>query len=549
MEHRAPTEPPIAAPRPRLPWPWLALIGLIWAWYCHFWPYLHTANESMRLYFVQAVAESGRPELDAVVARHGSMPVDRSEHGGHIYMDKAPGLSALALPLYAVASALDPKIAGTDLWRFGYAATFLTVAVPLLAMLAMLAANLQACGSPQAMRVTVVALAIASPLAVYATLYFGHGLAAACVGAAFFALLGGDPAALSQRRAWGIGLALGYAGWTDTPVFALAALIGLFAWVRGWPEGSRPVVAGWISLKRVWPIAVGIALGLLAQLLYNTWVLGSPLLFTYQFKGDRQLAAIMDTGILGFRSPQADALVGLWLTPRRGLLYHAPWLAAAVAGLWWLASRRDRPRQLRADAAGALVVSGGYALVVSGFADWPAGDCAGARHLLPIVPLLAWGLLPLWSAPLPPLLRGGIVASLLAGSLMHLPTIATFPYHFEQVQRPVLELAVPLITVGAWSPSIGAWLGLPGTASAVVFAGLTLALWAWPWLAAGPHPGLETRRWQQYLSATVVLVTWAVGITAAVPERPGRAAEVGRFRAAQLLEAGSGPQGRGSPGK
>ncbi len=523
------------------------LVALIWSWYCHFWPYLHTANESMRLYFVQAVVETGQPELDGIVARHGSMPVDRSEHGGHIYMDKAPGLSALGLPIYAAASAVDPRVKGTDLWRFGYLATLLTVAAPLLAMLVLLLRNLAAFGSAQAAHLTVVAMATASPLLVYASLYFGHGLAAACAGGAFFALLGSEPAKLSRRRAWAIGIALGYAGLTDTPVFALAALIGLHAWARSWPAGEAPLRAGWLSLQQVWPIAAGIALGLAAQLTYNTWVLGSPLLFTYQFKGDRQLAAIMDTGILGFRAPQAEALVGLWLTPRRGLLYHAPWLAAAIGGLWWLASRSDRPRHQRIDAAAALLVSGLYALIVAGFADWPAGDCAGARHLLPIVPLLGWGLMPLWSAALPAVVRGGVVASLLAGSLLHLPTVATFPYHFEQVQRPVLELAVPLITVGAWSPSLGSWLGLGGTTSALVFVGLAASLWLWPWRTADPSRPPTPRPWQQYLAAFAVLVTWAVGITAGVPERPGRAAEVGRFRAAQLLEAGSGPKAAPSP--
>jgi hypothetical protein len=40
------------------------------------------------------------------------------------------------------------------------------------------------------------------------------------------------------------------------------------------------------------------------------------------------------------------------------------------------------------------------------------------------------------------------------------------------------------------------------------------------------------------LSAAVVLLVWAVGITSAVPEKPGRAAEVGRYEAAQLLKVG-----------
>lgn len=535
-----PTKPPFPAARVRLPWLWLALIGLVWAWYCHFWPYLHTANESMRLYFVQAVAESGRPELDAIVKRHGSVPVDRSEHGGHIYMDKAPGLSALALPFYTAARAIDPRIQDTGLWRFGYLATLLTVALPLVGMLILLVTQMHPLGTPQSLRLTVVALATASPLLVYASLYFGHGLATACVGGAFYALLGGDPHRLSRRRAWLVGISLGYAGFTDTPVFVLAALIGLHSWARAFREGELTLHAGWASLRQVWPIAAGIALGVAAQLAYNTWVLGSPWSFTYQFKGDRQLAAIMDSGLLGFRTPQADALVGLWLSPRRGLLYHAPWLAAAIAGLWWLASRGGQERQHRMDAAGALAISGSYALFVSGFSDWPGGDCVGARHLLPIVPLLGWGLMPLWSAALPPLLRGGVVASLLAGAVMHLPTTITFPYHFESIQRPLLELAVPLLTVGAVSPSLGEWLGLDGAASALLFTAMVGTLWLWPWWAGGPDEPRVAWPWKQSMALVTVLVVWAVGVTAGVPARPGRAAEVGRFRASQLLKSGSG---------
>ncbi len=521
----------------------LWVVALVWAWYCHHWPYLQTANEAMRLYFVQAVVETGRPELDTVVARHGATPVDRSEYGGHVYMDKAPGASLLALPLYLPLRALQPDVDTDGLWKFGYLATLATMVLPLLLALYALARYLATLGlAPRSVALTAVALATASPLVVYASLFFGHALAAAAVAVAFFGVAASD--GRPQRRlglAAGGALALG--GLTDTPVFVLAAGVALYAWLRCLPLPAAG--QGWRAwdvpgrLAATWPIWGGLVAGVVLQLGYNQWVLGHPLRFTYQYKGDQQLKAIMDTGFLGFRPPQADALVGLLLSARRGLFYHAPWLAAAAVALGWRAASPHAPAGQRLDALAALLLSGGYALFVSGFADWPAGDCAGPRHLLPIVPLLGWGLAIALEAPLKWWLRAGLWAALGLAVLLHVPTVATFPYHFAQLERPVLELVVPLLLQQAFSPSVGQWLGLPATASFVVFLAMIAGLWIAVLRLPNPDGSVVAPRWRSWGATAVFLVVWTAGITSVVPERPGRAAEVGRYRAHVMLMQGT----------
>ncbi len=514
-------------PHARRPWALLLLIALAWTWYCHFWPFLHPGQEALRLYQVQALAERGESHLDAMVARHGSVPTGHRPRANHVYGEPAPGLAVLSLPLYAVAQQLEPQVAREQLWRFGYAATVLTVAAPLLAMLIALYGWLIRRVSPQSARVSIAALATASPLLIYAGLYSVHGLAAALVGASFFVITGSPDTPLSPRRAWTGGILLGYAGLSDTPVFVLGALLTALTYARALPAGPASWSAARQALRQVAPVALGLAGGIAGQLLYNGLALGDP----WQ-------AELPDGVTQWLALPRADALVGLWLTPRRGLLYHAPWLAAAVAGLAMVIAS-NRPREQRLEACGALAVSGLYALFISGWGAWPAGDQAGARHLLPIVPLLAWGLGPLWQARLQPQLRGALLASVAAGVLLHAPTAATFPYHFEQVQRPVLELAVPLMIQSAWSPSIGAWFGMGGTASAAVYALILAAVW-WMALARGwvQQDPQTLRPWLLPLSTAVVLLVWAVGITSAVPEKPGRAAEVSRYKAAQLLKIG-----------
>ena len=540
----------LAGPAPRRSHRWrvvvlFTLILLSWGWWCHHWQYLKTANEAMRLLFVQAVIETGRPELEGVAARHGQVPVDRSEFGGHVYMDKAPGASLLALPLYGALQPVLPAIAKDDLWLFGYLATLATMALPLLGALALLYRALRRHGvGSAAVGWTIAALATGSPLQVYASLFFGHALAAACILAAFAGIAGANPqGGLSRRAAWGVGLLLGCAGLTDTPVFVLAGLVAAYAVVRALPWAELPRTGAALQLPqrlaRTWPVFGGLLVGVAGQLLYNTWVLGHPLRFTYQYKADANLAAIMQTGWLGFRLPQATALIGLLLSAKRGLLYHAPWLAAAVAGLVVVLRRQQLPQALRIDAAAALAMAGGYALFVSGFADWPGGDSPCARHLLPVVALIGWGLAPLLDdRRLPGWGRAVIGAACLAGVLMHLPTVATFPYHFDKLERPVLDMGVPLIIRDGFSPSVAHWMGASNYASLVLFVGLLAAIWA-VGLALGRLPEVAGRRTVRVGIGATVWVVWATGMAASVPEPPGRTAEVARYRAWSMLKSGS----------
>jgi hypothetical protein len=506
--------------------------GLAWGWYVHFWPHFHTANESIRLYFVQAVVDHGRPELDDVVRAHGVIPVDRSEVLGHVYMDKAPGASLLALPLYPLLKVVHPAVIHKDLWLFGWLATLWAIALPLLGSLVLLARWVRSVGgNDRDAALLTLALALASPLFVYATLFFGHGLATACITAGLFTIAMRPSEDLGRRRGLLAGLALGFGGLTDTPVFVLAALVCLWTVVRA----SGP----WLQRLRLGlPTLLGVAICALLQLLYNTWVLGHPLHFTYQYKGDPGLARIMATGFLGFRPPQGDALLGLLFSARRGLFYHAPWLVAGALGLLLHARRSDLPRRQRIDSAGMLASAVAYILLVSGFADWPAGDCVGARHLLPIVPLLAAGLVHLWRWPtLPRLGRATVAATIGVGMLAAVPVVATFPYHFAQLDRPVLEMSWPLLVQGFFAPSVGRWLGLSEWLSLGVFA----ALVALPWLLRrrlpdDPRPQAHGRhgRLKESLVALVLIAAWSIAVMSQVP-RAGRKVEVLRFRAQSLL--------------
>lgn len=556
----------------------LALAGLCVAWPIHFLPHLHTANEAIRLYFVQALVDTGGFDLSPICALHGSIPVDRAEHAGRILMDKAPGLSLLLVPLYALLEVLWPAIRRQDFWAFGYVSCLLSVLLPLCAGLWQLGRWLRRAGvGERALSLTLLLLLMASPLFIYGGLLFGHGLAAGLMAAAYFGLGPASATAPSLRRRLLCGLCAGYAGVVDTPVFLLAAMVGVAV------VGRMPGILGQ-RLRLAAPFWAGIAAGVALQLGYNAAVFGSPLLFAYGFKADAELAEIHATGVLGFTLPRPEALWGLTFGGARGLFYHSPWLLMALFGLLRRAIRPqasppapdpvagvdgDAPQPpapaattnegLRGEARWLLLIVGGYFLFIASFVDWRAGDAAGPRHLLPLIPLLGAGLpfvLPPARFGRTPLQRSLLTAvasvACLAGVLMHLPTAAGFPYHIDRLEHPVFELSWPVVTVFAsYAPSLGSLVGLPGAVAFALQAGLValcFALWGRGLrdeIATG-GVGLEPNRRPigrdlgRARTLGIALTLWLLWLAAMVAPlgKPRRAVQASRYLATSTLEPG-----------
>lgn len=87
----------------------------------------------------------------------------------------------------------------------------------------------------------------------------------------------------------------------------------------------------------------------------------------------------------------AEGLLGLLLSPSRGLLVYSPVLVFALAGLVLALGDRRQPllRWLAAAAGGTLLMLGGFSV-------WWGGHSFGPRLPADILPLLALFLLPVW---------------------------------------------------------------------------------------------------------------------------------------------------------
>ncbi len=407
---------------------------LFYAWFVHFWPTFHAANEAIRMYFVAAVVDHGTASVDPLMEKYKVGNVDRAEYEGRAYMDKAPGLSLVVMPFYWALTRMGMSTDRAEIWRLWYLLLLIGVSVPaLFGVWCVFDIVHRWTDDERAAWVAALALGLASPFALYSTVFFGHGPAAVLAIASFWAL--------TKERIGLAGLFAGGMVLVDTATAMMAVILGLYATAR-----KR-------SLEDMLRFGIGGTLGVAIQLAYNSWCFGDPLTFAYKYKASSDLAAIHEQGLYGFVIPGFEALFGLTFGGMRGLFFHAPVLLLGLLGgrrvLW--------------------VICGVYFLWIASFVDWSAGASYAPRHLVPITPFLAVGV-GLAAARRPELMWAAGVLGVVS-FLAIWPAMATFPYAPMALTQPLTQLAIPMAIEGEWARTL---LGLPALGSVVLAAALVI---------------------------------------------------------------------------
>ena len=286
---------------------------------------------------------------------------DRAVYGGRTYTDKAPGLSALAVPAVEAVRLPSPHR-----WRFEgdpklWTVRLLTSGVAFL-LLCWGVGRVSEGLAPGYGAVALATFALGTLVAPLAASSFDHDLTAAFGFAAFLLAWRGRPA-------WA-GLAAGIAVSCEYQAAAIGAILGLFV-ARSGVRALGRYAAGAL------PPVIGLAA-------YNWAAFGSPLHLSYRYVTNKY-ADEQHSGFFGIHAPAAHAVREV-LVGDRGLLVCSPVVLAAAAGLV-LVSRRHRAAALACAAVAAVFVVGnlGYFLPYGGISPGP-------RFLIPALPFLAVGL-------------------------------------------------------------------------------------------------------------------------------------------------------------
>jgi hypothetical protein len=313
------------------------------------------AQDVSRLCLTRAVAH-GQLSADSCLA--GALDV--ASYSGHLYSDKAPGVSVLAVPIAeAVGLPAPARWHHRDLRVWAARAAVGGLALLLCAFLVGRAAEGLAAGTGGP---TLVAFALGTEAAALAIDDFDHVPAATLAFAAFVLAW--------QRKPLLAGVVAGAAVLVEYE----AGLVAL-------------VLAGYVLLagaRALGRYVLGVVPAALALGAYDWGAFGSPFHLSYRYVG-HAFAANQAAGFFGVHTPTWHA-TRLVFVGDRGLLFDSPFLLAAAGGLVFLW------RRFSAEAAVCTSVGVAFLALNCGYFNPYGGDSPGPRFVTPALPFLALGL-------------------------------------------------------------------------------------------------------------------------------------------------------------
>lgn len=426
------------------------------------WDNFRNTNEYSRIFLTRAVVEHGTFVIDPLLRIHDTQ--DKSFFRGRHYSNKAPASSFLAIPAF-LAVRLAAEAAAVDLpgALSLYLVTALTVSIPSVLFLLLLF-RFWSAYTPEAppRRAVLILYGTGTMAWPYSTMYYGHIPAAICLFGAFMVICQARGGPSAARPLLAAGLLCGLAFALEYPTALISAGLLLYA-----AAVLRPSVRG----PRMLLFFLGAALPAGFTLYYHGRCFGGPLQFPYYHETYPAFALAHQQGIAGVALPgnRAELLLflrrlgQLLISPYRGLFFYSPFL---VLGIWGMI-RMAFEEKWRMEGRLFLALTAAYLLFLAAFSDWEGGWSMGPRHLVPLLPFLATGVVyglanstkerrPAWGAAL-------AVLGLVSITLTFVGTV-TFPYFPKEFLNPLYELAGGLLVKGRMAPTLGELFGLRGWA-------------------------------------------------------------------------------------
>ena len=328
-------------------------------------------NINARFDLTRSIVERGTCDCTAYAYNSG----DLVERNGRLIPYKAPGISFLGVPFWAVLywgsggkMAATPHSLTVGAWLVTMGTTTLVVAWAAVWFFRFCLALRP--GAASAAAWATAATFGGTMLLPTGTLLLGHATAAAFCWVAFVRALAVLPG--TERGGLRIGVLLAGAVAVDYLALPVAAAIFLLALSRRAEGRWQGILLGAL------PVAAGLAA-------YQWALMGAPWRIPYS----KPPAHFASQGALGglFLTPSWRVIWQTTFGSYRGIFFGSPVLLAAfwgLARLW----RREAPWRLAA-AVSLFVVTVHLAFLWT-FNGWHGGWTCGARYFVPALPFLAW---------------------------------------------------------------------------------------------------------------------------------------------------------------
>jgi hypothetical protein len=425
--------------------------ALFCAYFSGFFPPFFNPNELSRFQTVVAFVETGSFAIDGELSALGDHE-DKAAAGGHLYSNKAPGLSLAAIPVYAVLRVFLPRPDSPTAAIF-VLLRFLTVSLVCVVALGRFARRLSLRPEWASVAPLVTfAVGFGTPFLYYARSFFGHAWTAALLFLAWDALSRSETGTPGRGRDAAGALAGLLAGWAAISEYTMAPVALALAVRAAFPSSGQGRATKFFSFVAGATIPLGLVLA------YQAVCFGSPFVPSYAREAYPAYAELAGRRFFGFGAPDPKVALAYFFHPARGILLFSPFFFWAGPGFArWLRSKRERAGGIFALAASAMAF-----LALTAYPNWHGGWSFGSRYLLPLLFLTAASLpFALGSS----LSRGFFAAAVVFSAGAHVLATLSWP-NFP------LDFSFPPATASAWflargwaAPNLGSAAGLPPAVS------------------------------------------------------------------------------------
>ena len=347
---------------PALPWrkPRFELLVLALAAFAALTPLNGTSSQDVSRVCLARVLLHGSVSADSCLSTR--LGLDKSGHGGHLYSDKAPGMSVIEMPTVAIASLGEPSgwpSYSARLWLV----RLLSSGIAFLAVVFLVGRVTEGI-APGLGSLSAVTFGLGTLVGPLAAANFEHVMTGALAFGAFLLAW--------RRRPVAAGLVTGAALLTAYESAIVVALLGIYVALQGGAVLRRYVA--------------GIVPGAVLLGAYDQVAFGAPWHFSYRYIVGEN-ASNQAAGFFGIHLPSTHGTHAVF-AGSAGLLVVSPVLIAAAAGLVPLSRRYGR------EAALCVAVVVAFVLLNCGYFLPYGGISPGPRFLAPALPFLALGLAP-----------------------------------------------------------------------------------------------------------------------------------------------------------
>jgi hypothetical protein len=440
---------PLPEALPTLRWWHFLLFAVIYLYAFPYFDRLRNANEMPRVLMTKAMVDHGVFYLDRVQGELVNHTDTSVSPNGHIYPNKPPGPSLLAIPVYAVCKLFGWKSLRAVTWAFRVT----VVTLPSLLFLPIFYRFSRRFSTDErSRRVTLVAYALGSQALPYALLFMSHALTAVFAGSAFVTAVAVVRGGTRRPRwaAWWTGFACAMAVAMDYQSALPSLVIGCYVLIRS----RRRVQSTFLMALGALPMA-----GFLAM--YHKVAYGGVFKTGYAYAVDTALK----NGFMGLVGPSWTSFVNTMLLPSNGLLVLAPWVLLAIVGAVMVAVNRELRVRCGAEALVCAVILVADVLMLSSLVPYMSrnGWSVGPRYMTVVMPFVAWlAVVGIQAAMKYFVSRVLAFALVLESAVVFVLGGTTFPHWPEKLLNPIYDLVLPLLWRGYAVHSLGTAVGLRG---------------------------------------------------------------------------------------